>query len=274
MTLISLLFVLSIERVTTKTRAWQAEHYIQRYVSLFEKRLTSPPEHSQSWIVWLILCVPAILTYGLMVSLGQGFLTFVISTLILMLCIGCPALREAYKCYLQAANRGDMQACSMYEDEMGHHDDAITFGENLVWLNYQYYAAIVIWFAAFGAAGAVLYATIRGVHEYLVTIHSDYVRSSSTVKHVADWVPVRITALGFLLVGHFSRALPVWLGYLVDPSIKAKTLLAKVSKASEDIEPHDSDCTEEPCTLVKLAKRNVMFLMAVISVLTLSGWLA
>ncbi|MGY0562495.1 MAG: beta-lactamase regulator AmpE, partial [Paraglaciecola chathamensis] len=43
---------------------------------------------------------------------------------------------------------------------------------------------------------------------------------------------------------------------------------------AEEIEPDERDYTEEPCTLVKLAKRNILFLMAVISGLTLGGWLS
>jgi AmpE protein len=75
------------------------------------------------------------------------------------------------------------------------------------------------------------------------------------------------------LVGHFSRAFPTWLGYLPDPAVQAKTLLLAVSKQAEEIEPDENDCTEEPCTLVRLAKRNVMFLLVIIALLTLSGWI-
>ena len=46
----------------------------------------------------------------------------------------------------------------------------------------------------------------------------------------------------------------------------------KFSKKAEEIEPDENNCTEEPCTLVRLAKRNVMFLLVIIALLTLSGW--
>ena len=191
-----------------------------------------------------------------------------------MICVGCPALRATYKCYLQAANRGDMQACSMYADQLGHdaHSQG-SFGQNLIWLNYQHYAAVVIWFAAFGAAGSVLYVLARGFSQKLEESEHPLAGQANSLMAIIDWVPVRITALGFLLVGHFSRALPIWIGYLPDPSISAKQLLADVSKAAEEVEPDENDCTEEPCTLVRLAKRNVMFILVIISLLTLSGWI-
>jgi AmpE protein len=107
-------------------------------------------------------------------------------------------------------------------------------------------------------------------------LSDDNIQVANQVKRlldIVDWIPVRITALGFLLVGHFSRAFPTWLGYLPDPAVQAKTLLLDVSKQAEEIEPDENDCTEEPCTLVRLAKRNVMFLLVIIALLTLSGWI-
>ena len=272
MTLISLLLVLSIERLTTQSSVWQADRYVERYFNAWNAKQLFDRD-SASWWLWAALFLPAVGLFFLLELLDNGFFSFVISTVILMVCVGCPALRSTYKCYLQAANRGDMQACSMYADQLGHNEDESTFGENLVWLNYQHYAAIVILFAVFGAGGAVLYVVLRGFNERLKQREHDLYPQSQMIKAVVDWVPVRITALGFLLVGHFSRALPVWLGYFADPAVSAKSMLSRVSKAAEDVDPHEGDCTEEPCTLVKLAKRNVMFILVVISVLTLSGWI-
>ena len=65
---------------------------------------------------------------------------------------------------------------------------------------------------------------------------------------------------GFLLSRTFTT--------LVD-----RSFVLDVSKKAEEIEPDESDCTEEPCTLVRLAKRNVMFLLVIIALLTLTGWI-
>ena len=93
------------------------------------------------------------------------------------------------------------------------------------------------------------------------------------VLHIIDWVPIRITAFGFLLVGHFSRALPKWISLLFDTSKHAKLVLAEVATAAEDVICADDDITTEPTTLVQLAKRNVLFILSVVAVLTLSGLL-
>ena len=273
MTLISLLLVLLVERVTTKSQYWQAGFYADKYLQLIEPRGWFNSS-SKSWVLALVIFVPVIIVYVVVQKFSGGLVELVISTAILMVCVGCPAIRATYKCFLQAANRGDLQACSMYEDQISGDDKGtISFGLSLVWQNYRHYTAVILWFAAFGAAGAILYVLVREMHAKLSAENQQVASQVKRLLNIIDWIPVRITALGFLLVGHFSRAFPTWLGYLPDPAVEAKTLLLDVSKQAEEIEPDENDCTEEPCTLVRLAKRNVMFLLVIIALLTLTGWI-
>lgn len=273
MTLISLLLVLLVERVTTKSQFWQVGFYTNKYFQSVESRGWFDSS-SKSWMLALVIFVPVIVVYFVVQEFSGGLLELVISTAILMICVGCPAIRATYKCFLQAANRGDLQACSMYEDQInGDKNDNISFGLNLVWQNYRHYTAVILWFAACGAAGAILYVLVRELDSKLSDKNEQVTNQVKRLLNLVDWIPVRITALGFLLVGHFSRAFPTWLGYLPDPAVQAKTLLLDVSKKAEEIEPDENDCTEEPCTLVRLAKRNVMFLLVIIALLTLTGWI-
>jgi len=273
MTLISLLLVLLVERVTTKSKYWQAGFYADKYLQSIQSRDWFNSS-SKSWILVLFIFVPVIIVYLVVQKFAGGLLELVISTAILMVCVGCPTIRATYKCFLQAANRGDLQACSMYEDQISGDDNGtISFGLSLVWQNYRHYTAVILWFAAFGAAGAILYVLVRELDSKLSSDNDQVGNQVKRLLNIVDWIPVRITALGFLLVGHFSRAFPTWLGYLPDPAVQAKTLLLDVSKKAEEIEPDENDCTEEPCTLVRLAKRNVMFLLVIIALLTLSGWI-
>ena len=86
-----------------------------------------------------------------------------------------------------------------------------------------------------------------------------------------DWLPVRITSLGYMFVGHFSKALPMWLESLFDGKKPTHQILIDVAQKSEDIMVDEDDCTAEPCLLVRLAKRNALLVLAVISALTLVG---
>ena len=208
---------------------------------------------------------------------------------VLYLCMGCPKLRATYKSYLQAADRGDIEACELYADSLGHqHKEAShcdSFAQHLVWLNYTHYAAVIIGFLIFGAAGSLLYLLVLGMASHARTTN-DLPSNTEQVLGLIDYLPVRLTALGFLLVGNFGKALPVWLQYLFDYKVAAKSLLCKVTSAAEDLDPsemeqdfprHDGVMNphlSEPKILVRLAKRNIIFLVAVASLLSITGVLA
>ena len=272
MTLISLLIVLAVERVTVKSPYWHYDFYFSKYLNLIEKQGWGKDSASLIQVALLSL-IPALLV-GL---ISHGILGFFLGALLdmalLLICLGCPVQRASYRGFLRAAQNGDMTACDLYSGQMGHDAEQteFTFGQNLVWTNYSHYAAVILAFVTFGAAGSVFYILARNIAGIFIERESDAAKHAEQVLYAVDWVPVRVTALGFLLVGHFSRALPVWLSTLFDLEVSAKSLLASVSKAAEEIEPNPADCTEEPCTMVKLAKRNIVFLLMAISVLTLSG---
>lgn len=271
MTLISLIVVLLAERIAIQSKYWQESFYANYYFNQLQNRNII----TQSLTVMAFVAIvglPSLVLYVLLSQIDSSLLRLITDSAVLMVFIGCPSLRATYKCYLQAANRGDFQACSIYADQLGHDvDSPASFGQRLVWLNYQHYAAIIIWFAVLGPAGAMLYGLTRSLNERIGADSDEIQKFGQQLMHILDWVPVRVTGLGLLLVGHFSRALPVWLTHLANPKSSAKTVLCEVARAAEEVEPDEKDCTEEPCTLVRLAKRNVMFLVVVLSVMSLSG---
>ena len=70
------------------------------------------------------------------------------------------------------------------------------------------------WYAVFGAVGAILYrlaAMLRdhwGEREESEEVH--FGAFSRTAFGVIDWIPVRITAVSFAVVGDFEDALYCW----------------------------------------------------------------
>ncbi|MDM7859551.1 beta-lactamase regulator AmpE [Alteromonas sp. ASW11-36] len=288
MTLLSLLFALILERVTVKTEQWRAQYYSQIYLRwLVDKDWLAIT--SDRVVLILVMLVPALLVYFIGDWLGSGLLGLVFNTAILYICLGCPNLRATYKCFLQAANRGDVAACGLYAETLGHDNDddseCGSFGQHLVWLNYTHYAAIIVFFIAFGAAGAVLYVVASALLSFVrtgfvsasVEETDKALQAMGSIVHWLDFIPVRLTALGFLLVGHFGRAGGIWFEKLFDLRVPAKSLLCQVSTAAEDIEPSNLPANSpeavvlEPKTLVKLAKRNITFLVTVVSILTVVG---
>ena len=79
--------------------------------------------------------------------------------------------------------------------------------------------------------------------------------------------------LGFALVGYFSRASNALLAYFMDFSTDNEQVLTEVAMAAEPLEQEQINTLDESSAMVQLAKRNMLFFLAVVAVLTLSGWL-
>lgn len=271
MALISLLLVLAIERVMTKTRLWQSETYLMPWIDT----ITGQQEAVSVFRMLVLSLVPAVVVWLVLHYLDSVLFHLVINTVILMVGIGCPYLRESFKGYLQAANRGDLSACDEFAKQLKYDPQSgRTFGQHIVWINYTHYAAVILWFLAFGASGVVFYLTSRLLASQ--TNKSDHVLKAAAQRFltILDWLPVRITTFGFLIVGNFSQAFTHWVRLTFSRTATAPNVVAEIAKAAEIVEPHQNDCTEEPCTLLKLAKRNVMLLLVVVALLTLGGWIS
>lgn len=271
MTLISLLLALALERLTTKSELWRSETYMLPYIENL-KSTGWLYEHGKAWQVYLAVAAPTLVFWAVYQWLDSSIIILLVNLALLFIAVGCPDIRAKYKGYLQAANRGDFAARDLYAEQLNFDsEDGFSFGQHMIWLNFRYYFAIAFWFLILGGTGAVLYLTARLIESQASNDCSR--QAANRILTILDWIPARLAAIGFLLVGHFSKGIKVFSGYVFDLSVPAKTLVLDVAKASEGIEIDCDDCTEEPCTLLKLAKRNMMLLLAAMAILTLGGWL-
>jgi AmpE protein len=310
MSLLSLLIALAADR-TLSAEMWRFNFYYQHYLHFFSKNFTAKQGTIAS-AVFIIL--PVIITYLLLDIIDNPVLQLLLSTVILLICFGCTTTRDSYKSYLISAFRGEETTTKMYHQQLLTDKNLpnMGFGQALIWLNYRYYIAIMLYFIIFGAAGAVFYRLLTTVIEHkkaqcIASAAEKNAEVQTTSAEVGkaeydgldevphegniapniiagcqnhhdvlfwvDWLPVRIASFGYMFVGHFSKALPVWLESLFDNKKPTHQVLIDVAEKSEDIMVNEDDCTAEPCLLVRLAKRNVLLVLAVISILTLAGLL-
>jgi AmpE protein len=289
MSLISLLLALAAERYLS-TSLWQFNEYYQRYQKLFE-RLKLARNSIFSHVLFII--VPVLICYFLLSVVSDGLLHFVISTLVLIICFGCVSSRELYKKYLMSAFRGETEQCEGYYRQLLADKNLpdLGFGQSLIWLNYRYFIAIMLFFMVFGAPGALCYRLLTKINEDTaqetqetqgtdssqqlstdpIEQYSNRIELAQQILFWLDWLPSRIVAFGYMLVGHFSKALPVWLENLFEFNKSPQTVLVTVAEKSEDFMIDDDDCTAEPCLLVRLAKRTLLLCLAFIAILILTG---
>jgi len=293
MSLISLLIALVAERYLSSS-AWQFSTFYQRYVSAIMQTKVLANYRQSVVLSYAVIFLPVIGCYLLLAQIDNALLHLIASTLILIVCFGCMRTRDTYKNYLVAAFKGELTSCDLQRLQLQQDKniDDIGFGQTLVWLNYRYFIAVMLFFVLFGAAGALFYRLLTTVNESAnaqdlteqdetdekfdqaaKNIHETNLANQQLLFWV-DWLPVRLVAFGYMFVGHFSKAMPVWLENLFEFEKPPSKVLIAVAQMSEDYMVDADDCTAEPCLLVKLAKRTLLLFLAVISVMILTGMLA
>lgn len=268
MTLISLLLVMALERISSKDPKWHIYALGKKYTQIFKLRGLLK-ESSSPIAALLVVSIPALSCAAIILLADSLLVSLVLQIAVLWVCLGCPMTRLRYKQYLQAANQSDFEACSLHSMKFGNTDgDLDKVADQLVFINYRQYAAIIIYFILLGAPGVIFYALLKEMQEFVFDKQKPAI---SKLLFVIDWVPVRVTAFGFLVVGHFSRATSIWITMLFDTSSSTKQVLASVSAAAEDTDAGIDDCVTKPCTMVRLVKRNISFMLVVLAVLTMTG---
>jgi AmpE protein len=309
MSLLSLLIALAADRFLT-AKFWQFTTYYQVYQQFFSKNFTAQPGKIAGTV---FIIIPVVLTLIVFECVDNSIIEWFISTVILIICIGCAKTRVIFKKFLQSAFRGEQASTDLLYQQLLSIKNLpmMGFGQALIWLNYRYYIAIMVFFIFFGAAGVLFYRLLTAVieHKQVHTQSSSHLKSQQdkmidrqvetkllnedtlTSTHESncppsfvkgcqnfhdvlfwlDWLPVRLSAFGYMFVGHFSKALPMWLESIFDMSKPTHQLLIDVAQQSEDITINNEDITSQPCLLVSLAKRNVLLFCAVIAILTLVG---
>lgn len=317
MSLISLLIALAVERYLPSAN-WQFStfyRYYVKFVKLAKFKSSVANEVQDKVISAVFVLLPALICYLLLVLVDSHFFSFILSTLVLIICLGCSQTRDSYRNFLKSAFRGEPATCDDCHKTLAESKNisGLGFGQLLIWLNYRYFIAVMFLFVLFGAPGAILYRLLVTVDETNNQTQEDTdvsdITEATEIKEpakeaidestvndnetaqtdepfsenklvleqsrqflsVIDWILIRVVAFGYMLVGHFSRALPTWLDYVFNAKKPAYQLLIDVAEKSEDVQIDEDDCTAEPCTLVRLAKRTLLLCLVVLSLLIVTG---
>ena len=298
MSLISLLIALAAERYLSSS-AWQFSTLYQRYMALIKRTKLLADFKNSTLQSYAVIFIPVIACYFLLEQIDNALLYLIASTLILIVCFGCMKTRDAYKSYLVSALKGELTSCELQQLQLQQDKNiaSMGFGQTMVWLNYRYFIAVMLFFVLFGPAGALFYRLLTTVNECANDQETSEVnkadesvetnenaqdnksrqevcQNNQQLLFWVDWLPVRLVAFGYMFVDHFSKAMPVWLENLFEFEKPPSKVLIAVAQMSEDFMVDAGDCTAEPCLLVKLAKRTLLLFLVIIAVLILTGILS
>ncbi|MBM7073367.1 beta-lactamase regulator AmpE [Shewanella sp. 202IG2-18] len=283
MALFSLLIAIFAERLKALPTDWQINQLLSKYHQTF----VGQSALSSNTFLVITVVLPSLLVGSLLwfvEGMLWGLVTLVVWVFVATACFSHTKIRQTFKHFIKSALKGDVQACyhlsneldcktcndAISEDDLGHK-----VGESIAWINYRNYGAIAIYLIAFGPIGAVLYSTIR----FYFDLSAKQDRSTplaSTLLFIMDWVPSRIFSFGYLMSGHFSKGFSTWLPIVSRPTSNAKRIISETAVSSEVL-PEKSDapiCIQSTLALLTLTKRTFIFLVTLLSLFTIFGWVA
>ncbi len=283
MALFSLLVAIMVERLSLMPKVWQPDVLLVQYEKLFFGR----KQLSSDVMMAIALLLPALAVQVLAWFVaGQfwGLWSLALWLGIAMLCFSHQKKRYIFKQYIQAACRGDVQACYQYAQSLDAYSSVeaysekelgIKVGQIVSWLNYRFYAAVSLYFIFLGPAGAVFYCTVRHFSDESKAKQISLPLAEKLLV-ILDWLPSRLIALGYVFSGRFSEAFSVWRQLALDWQASAQHIIAEVALAAEPVETKSDApiCVQATIALLDLSKRNFRLLVTGLALLTIFGVVA
>lgn len=243
MSFLVLLLVLWIEKFSAWRRAIQQDGPWLRLLAWAERQvdfLESP------WLAVVLLVVLPLAALALLLALleplAYGWLALPVHLLVLIYSLGRGDLQAALGPFRDSWRRRDSEAAYL----VARRDLALEADDEgallrqvqgyMLWQAYQSFFAVIFWYALLGPLPALAYRLLA-----LMAEHAEHVvlrERAVQVRHALDWLPVRVLAASFALVGSFVAVNRALLHELLSWDISAAQLVVDVGRAaSETPEP-------------------------------------
>lgn len=242
MSFLVLLLALWIEKFSA------LRHRVQRdggWIRELNKLESSERLAKQPWLVLTILVLlPVALLALLLVVLepvAYGLLALPVHLLVVIYSLGRGDLLGGLGPFRDAWRREDLQAAAhvakrdlnICADSGEQLLDRVQ--EHLLWQAYQSFFAVIFWYFLLGPVAALAYRLLALAQEH--GQNPALVERAAQLRHAFDWVPVRLLAASFALVGNFVAVSRVMLHELLNWNISAAQLINKVGLAAGEIPP-------------------------------------
>ena len=225
--------------------SFKVNSWLPQYWSLWRKHFPKiePYWHTtyMFWIVWIVPALLLALLYVLASFVWMGLLAVLLAGLVLWACF------------------------PDFSDLLPQHRDV----KSLVLMAHEHLFAVVFWFVLLGPAGALLYHSLSVYQQYTKRYHSELLGWETAIHwtHFAmGWIPARLTALFFGLVGNFETGFHAWRKMALDPHVDSESLVITCAEASlKDQGSNEQDPSMLAFTLVERASFIWLIVLAVIS---------
>ncbi|MEL0166909.1 MAG: regulatory signaling modulator protein AmpE [Pseudomonadaceae bacterium] len=212
-----------------------------------------PGDLPKAWVAWvlrlevgkrrlagvLLVLLPLLLLVLLQWWLqrnGLGLFGLLLFALVLLACVGrrdpLGALAEGFE---RAWARGDEEAAALVaEQELGVTAEGeqpilAQVRATLVREVLHGYVVTVFWFALLGPVGALGYRLLRLLADETQTAAAP---PAAALAHALEWIPARLLAASFALVGHFDHVRAVLADVLLSWDVPSDELVSRAAEAA------------------------------------------
>lgn len=223
MTLFAIVLALALDQAKPLSAA-RVEAVLGAFGHFLESRFNAGERH-QGLAAWSIgAALPAALVLALQLALDylNPLLYFLFCLAILYLTMGFRQFSHFFTDIHLALRMGELdEARKLLSDwhgsnteRMGSTEIARVAIEDALVSSHRHVFAPLFWFAVFGPAGAVLYRlSLSFINQWggrRDAEFGDFGEFATRAFAVIDWLPVRVTAVAFAVVGDFEDAVYCW----------------------------------------------------------------
>ncbi|MDM9592527.1 regulatory signaling modulator protein AmpE [Pseudomonas guariconensis] len=199
------------------------------------------------WTLAILVLAPVallVLLLHVLEPVDYGLLALPVHLLVLIYSLGRGDIKASLGPFRDAWRRADDQAAlHVAERDLGlAADDApsllVRVQGHLLWQAYQSFFAVIFWYFLLGPGAALAYRLLALSVEN--SRQPALKERAEQLRHALDWLPVRVLALSFALVGNFVAVVRVMLHELLNWHISAGHLVARVGRVA-DSAPEEED---------------------------------
>jgi len=240
MSFLVLLLAVWIEKFSALRQRVQRDGVWLRELAKME---AGPRMSTRPWLILALMVLLPVLLLALVLivlqSVAYGWLAFPVHLLVLIYSLGRGDLLAALGPFRDAWRRGDEQAGSHVAERdmrvVADSSEELLEGVQgyLLWQAYQSFFAVIFWYFLLGPVAALSYRLLALAAEHGET--PALVERAGQLRHAFDWVPVRLLAASFALVGNFVAVTRVMLHELLNWNISAAQLVTKIGRVAGEI---------------------------------------
>ena len=290
MSLLSVIFALIAESFISNLSELRRFDFFPKYVAWLRAQL--PSFSFQNGSVTVVIIVGSILFAVWLVSAMLGnfwsLFGFIFGIAVLVFMMGPRDLEDDVRKINTAFEHKDYEAANFHaSDLMGETVSehpmqlAQTIKENIFLQVHTRLLGVFFWFVVLGPVGAVLFRVSCLLKENQKDKDDDFAAASRELYDIVIWIPARICVLSYALAGNFVDTMSYWNAisdlwlrnsedFIVTSGIGAIRYEHRINRNDQEDDEPDTIGIQNAFSL---AKRAVIVWIALLALLSVTGWL-